>query len=126
MTEDGITLSGWWQPAPNAWGTLVFVHGLDGNRTSDGAPSLAADLANAGLSTLLFDLRAHGRSEGGRVGGAVLEQRDVAAAVAAARLRDPTHPIGLVGFSLGARPRSSRPRPSRTSAPSSPTPPSRT
>jgi pimeloyl-ACP methyl ester carboxylesterase len=51
---------------------VIFVHGLDSERSSDGAVDLAARLVGQGYNVLLFDLRGHGRSGGERISAATL------------------------------------------------------
>jgi fermentation-respiration switch protein FrsA (DUF1100 family) len=59
---DGIRLNGWFVPAENARGVLLFFHGNAGN-ISHRLASLR--IFNAlGLSTFIFDYRGYGRSEG--------------------------------------------------------------
>lgn len=101
FSSDGIRLSGWWSGrAPVARGTIVFVHGLNRSRME------MVDRARAeyerGFSTLLFDLRNHGRSQSAYTTLGVEESRDVCAAVRFARERDASAPIVLWGVSLGA------------------------
>ena len=33
ITSDGLTIKGWYIPAPRNRGLVIFVHGLNGNRT---------------------------------------------------------------------------------------------
>jgi fermentation-respiration switch protein FrsA (DUF1100 family) len=97
---DGLTLRGWWIPAAGAERAVVFLHGQAGSMDPDVqyVPALQA----AGLSVLMFDFRAHGRSAGrtGTIG--YLERQDVRGAVAYLRQKGITR-IGLLGFSMGAR-----------------------
>jgi alpha/beta superfamily hydrolase len=62
--------------------------------------ALADALAARGLSTLRFNFRGLGRSEGRPTGG-LLEHEDVLAAVAALRAQGMQR-VGLVGYSFGA------------------------
>ena len=98
-SEDGLTLSGWWVPAPQAKGTVVMVHGLNRSRIEmvRKAPFVHAQ----GWNALVFDLRHHGKSEGTVSSFGELEQRDVRAAGAFARQRTPG-PVVFWGVSLGA------------------------
>jgi len=61
-TEDGVTLDGWFLPAPAARGTLLFLHGNAGN-ISHRLDSLEI-FHRLGLSTLIIDYRGYGRSDG--------------------------------------------------------------
>lgn len=107
-TEDGLRLAAWYVPpvAPTPPGArkpaLVLVHGLGSHR--GGLLPLARDLARRGYGLLLFDLRAHGESEGQASTLGLLEVRDVRAAVRFLQARpdvDPTR-LGIYGQSLGA------------------------
>lgn len=97
VTNDGLTLRGWYLPSRNR-AAVIIAHGLGGNRVPHLAQ--AGALAKHGYGVLLFDLRAHGESEGNTatVGG-----RDVIAAVAYLKKRNEIDSarIGAIGFSLG-------------------------
>jgi pimeloyl-ACP methyl ester carboxylesterase len=97
---DGITLRGWYVPSRNG-AAIIAVHGADGNRVQ--MLWHAQALAEKGYGVLLFDLRAHGESDG-TVFPVTDASPDVAAAVAYLRSRDEIDPerIGAVGLSLGA------------------------
>ncbi|WP_280427437.1 alpha/beta hydrolase [Nocardia brasiliensis] len=61
-TADGETLHGWWLPAPNSVGHILFAHGNGGNVGDRVA--LFALLVEAGFDVLTFDYRGYGRSTG--------------------------------------------------------------
>ena len=61
-TEDGVRLDGWFVPAGAPRGVLLFFHGNAGN-ISHRLDSLQL-FHELGLSTLIFDYRGYGRSEG--------------------------------------------------------------
>ena len=61
-TDDGVTLDGWFVPAGRPRATLLFFHGNAGNM-SHRLDSLRV-FHDLGLSTLIFDYRGYGRSEG--------------------------------------------------------------
>jgi alpha-beta hydrolase superfamily lysophospholipase len=96
---DGVTLSGWWVPAPDARGTVVLVHGL--NRTRIEMVKKVPFLHGQGWNALLFDLRHHGESGGEASTFGRYEKDDVRAAVELARKRS-ARPVVLWGVSLGA------------------------
>ena len=107
QTADGLTLKGWWFPAAEDRDrAAVLVHGKDANRIDSSWHSgrIARVLLAHGYSTLLFDLRGHGESEGLRWGLGEREALDVAAAVdlAAAKAGVPRSRVALVGESMGA------------------------
>jgi fermentation-respiration switch protein FrsA (DUF1100 family) len=60
--SDGVEISGWYIPAPDAVATLLFLHGNAGNignRITD-----IAALRRAGFATLIIDYRGYGDSSG--------------------------------------------------------------
>lgn len=97
QTDDNLTLSGWYIPSGNS-AAVILAHGMASNRLQ--VMRQAATLAQAGFGTLLFDLRAHGDSEGDttRFNG-----DDVLAALRYLQSRDDLDStrIGAFGFSLG-------------------------
>ena len=95
---DGVTLKGWWVPAPEARGTVVLVHGL--NRSRIEMVKKVPFLHKQGWNALLFDLRHHGESGGSASSFGFFEKQDVHAATAFARTRAPG-PVVLWGVSLG-------------------------
>jgi uncharacterized protein len=100
--EGHVELSGWLLPGAPEQPYVIFVHGLDSERSADGAVDLASRLVGQGYNVLLFDLRGHGISGGERISGGYFERQDVLGAydfllsrsAAAGR-------VGLIGFSLG-------------------------
>ncbi|MFP2926823.1 alpha/beta hydrolase [Pyxidicoccus sp. 3LG] len=97
---DGLTLRGWYVPSRNR-AAVVLVHGFAGNRAQ--LLYEARALARAGFGVLLFDLRAHGDSDGDRVTWGDGERRDVTAALDFVSTRPDVDParLGLFGFSMG-------------------------
>lgn len=106
-TADGLTLKGWWFPAAVPRDrAVIFVHGKDQDRIDSSFASgrIARELLARGYSTLLFDLRGHGESEGLRWGLGNQEALDVAAAVelAAQKAGVPRSRVAVIGESMGA------------------------
>jgi len=99
-TADGVTLRGWYVPSRNG-AAIIALHGSDGNR--DQLLWHAQALAEHGYGVLLFDLRAHGESDG-TVFPVTNASADVKAAVTYLLSRKEVDPerIGTVGLSLGA------------------------
>ena len=62
VTSDKVQLDGWFIPAPQARGVVLFCHGNAGN-ISHRLDSLLL-FNKLGLSTLIFDYRGYGRSQG--------------------------------------------------------------
>jgi fermentation-respiration switch protein FrsA (DUF1100 family) len=94
----GHRLRGWLAPGAGAGG-VVLVHGV--RETRRGMLDRARFLHRAGYAVLLFDLSAHGESDGDRVGFGLSEAGDVRAAVDLLRAVQPGVPIAAIGFSLG-------------------------
>ena len=61
-TEDGVKIHGWYVPAADAKGTVLFFHGNGGN-ISHRLPTLQT-FQEMDLNTLIVDYRGYGRSEG--------------------------------------------------------------
>ncbi len=105
--DAGLTLKGWWFPAPKPRGrAAVLVHGKDQNRvdSSFDPGRQARFLLASGYSVLLFDLQAHGESEGLRWGLGQYEADDIVAAVklAAAKAGIGRDRVATIGESMGA------------------------
>jgi pimeloyl-ACP methyl ester carboxylesterase len=97
-TTDQLTLRGVWIPAAASDKAVVILHGHGTSYDFDvyRAPSLH----ETGFNVLLFDFRAHGRSEGKRMTFGYEERRDVLGAIEFLHQRGMKH-IGLLGFSYG-------------------------
>lgn len=95
---DGLLLRGVWIPAPGSDKAVIILHGLGGSYDLDlyRAPALH----EVDFNVLLFDFRAHGRSEGKRITLGYEERRDVLGAIDFLHSRGMQH-IGLLGFSYG-------------------------
>ena len=63
QAADGTRLHGWYVPAKNPRAVVLFCHGNAGNITHR-APILDVLNRRVGVSTLIFDYRGYGRSEG--------------------------------------------------------------
>jgi fermentation-respiration switch protein FrsA (DUF1100 family) len=102
LSTDGLRLTAWFIPAKGASrGTIILVHGIDGNR-SNMLPR-AWFLALAHYSVLDMDLRAHGGSQGSYATPGYIEARDILGAVAYLRhARGYNGPIVVYGHSYGA------------------------
>jgi alpha-beta hydrolase superfamily lysophospholipase len=97
VTADGVRLAGArLEGPPDAFATVVLVHGLVHSSRTPGIHAFAHLLANS-VHVLVPELRGHGRSQGVCTLGRE-EPLDVAAAVAAA---SPDLPVVTVGISLG-------------------------
>jgi pimeloyl-ACP methyl ester carboxylesterase len=103
FSADGLRLSGTFVQARGETSSVtVLVHGGGANRDEGGFfTRLAAGLDKAGVASLRFDLRGHGRSEGRQedltLAGVV---NDIRAAVGHARELTGT-PVNVIGTSFG-------------------------
>ena len=101
-SRDGLTLFGRFLPAKNT-ATVILIHGLGG--ANQDMLLYAEFLASAGFGIFMFDLRAHGSSDGDTSTYGLQEADDVAGAVDYLLHRIDVHGqrIGALGISLGAQ-----------------------
>ncbi len=97
-SRDGITLRGWFIPAPQAKGTVIFCHGHAGSMDPD--LKYAPWFHSSGFNVLMFDFRGHGRSGGDRISMGYFERLDLLGAVDFLKGRGLDN-IGVLGFSMG-------------------------
>lgn len=62
VAEDSTFLRGWWVPAENPVGTLLYLHGSGGNM--GGRVEVLRDLHRLGVNVFTFDYRGYGKSRG--------------------------------------------------------------
>lgn len=99
VSSDGARLRGWYVSSRNGAAVTLF-HDHGDNRLA--IAGTAEALARAGYGVLLFDLRAHGESDGRRLAGCGEAIQDARLAVAwLARRPDVTGRIGVLGVGLG-------------------------
>ncbi|KAF0110189.1 MAG: hypothetical protein FD147_1810 [Chloroflexi bacterium] len=99
-STDGIPLYGWWMPTIGSRRTVIFLHGFAGSMVPD--LKYVLSFHNAGYNVLMFDFRAHGRSQGTHSSLGALEVRDALGAIAFAKTKG-SDKTGLLGFSMGGR-----------------------
>lgn len=101
-SRDGLRLSGWYVPGNNR-ASVIMVHG--GGAQGIDLVQHAAALAQHGYGVLLFDLRAHGRSEGNTCTYGWRETDDLLGALDYVQGRPDVDAgqIGVFGFSLGGQ-----------------------
>jgi fermentation-respiration switch protein FrsA (DUF1100 family) len=99
-SRDGLTLRGWFIPATAPCGTVIFCHGHGGSMDPD--VQYVPAFHERGYNVLMFDFRAHGRSDGNLVSMGSLEQRDLLGAVDWLCSRG-SQRVGVLGFSMGGR-----------------------
>ena len=98
LATDGLKLCGVWIPCPGSMKAVIILHGHGSSYDLD--VYRAPALHQAGFNVLLFDFRAHGRSEGNRMTFGYEERRDVLGAIEFLHMRGMQN-IGLLGFSYG-------------------------
>jgi fermentation-respiration switch protein FrsA (DUF1100 family) len=98
QSGDGLTLRGWYIPAEHSARTVIFCAGANGSIDPD--VQYAAWFHPIGLNVLIFDWRAHGRSDGTIVTLGYTERYDLIAAVEFAKSKG-AQKIGVLGFSMG-------------------------
>ena len=101
-SRDGVQLSGWLLPHPQARGLILTCHGIFSTRRS--MLHKAAWLHRRGFASLLFDFRGRGRSAGSHCSLGVHEPLDVLAALDYIQERPDLNrlPLGALAESLGA------------------------
>lgn len=95
----GTALRGWYVPGEPGGGTILLLHGVHSSRMQ--MVDRARFLRRAGYSSLLYDSRAHGESDGDAITFGQLESQDARRAVQLARSLAPGDPVGVIGVSLG-------------------------
>ena len=100
-TRDGLTLHGWYVPTRNG-AAVVMAHGYGGNR-AELLPE-ARLLASRGYGVLLFDLRAHGESEGDVSTFGDRERDDLRTAVSFTLGQPGVKRLGMLGVSIAGPP----------------------
>jgi len=103
QSTDGLMIYGWWIESGSKDRAIIMVHGTNRNRADYGTRMLdmAQNMVHAGYNVLMFDLRAHGQSEGKRTSLGFYEQRDLLGAIEYVKQRG-IHKICVIGFSMGA------------------------
>ena len=100
--SDHIKLRGWFVRG-NTNRALIMLHAKDNTRAFAHNLNLGRSLWQQGYSLLMFDLRAHGQSEGDHTTYGQYEQFDVVGAVNFLKSKGYNGAsIGVIGWSLGA------------------------
>ena len=100
VTEDGVTLRGWWLPVENSNRVAIGFTGHKGVKQD--LLGIGTGLWRAGNNVLLFDFRGCGESDLVPLSLGHHELADARAAIAYALARLPGARVGLVGYSMGA------------------------
>lgn len=104
MSSDGLKIAYWYFPVKNAKAVIILVHGYSNPGGKSLATSHVSYLRDAGYSTVLIDLRAHGESDGHQITLGMTEWKDVSAMTEKMRSlpENQSLKIGLYGVSMGA------------------------
>ncbi len=100
VTEDGVTIRGWWFPRQESNQVVVGCTGHKGVKSD--LLGIGSGLWRAGNNVLLFDFRGCGESDAASPSLAHNELPDARAAVLYAQRRLPGARLGLIGYSMGA------------------------
>ncbi len=100
-TADSFTLKGYhtFAKTNDTKGVMILVHGVGGCK--EHFLALSAQLADIGISSYLFDGRAHGESSGDYCTYGYHEKNDIRQIVDLIKLEYPNLPVGIWGNSLG-------------------------
>ncbi len=98
-TRDGVELFGWYVPAPNSKGTILFCHGNAGNISH--RLEYLQIFHRMGLSTFLYDYRGFGLSSGTPSEEGTTLDSEAALDFVMSRKGVPSERIVLYGESLG-------------------------
>jgi uncharacterized protein len=99
--EKDIILRGYFLYAntPKPKGTIIMVHGIGGFK--EGFLGFAKILSDNGYNTIIYDQRAHGKSDGKYCTFGFYEKYDVSKFVDIAEAKFPNLPVGIQGSSMG-------------------------
>jgi len=100
-SKEGHSLNGYWinSNQDSTRGVMILVHGVGGCK--EHFLGLAQSLSKRGIASVLFDGRAHGRSEGDYCTYGFYEKEDISKIVDVLKSRNPELKIGIWGNSLG-------------------------
>ena len=105
ITNDGITLSGWWFDNQDSEKTVIILHGVGSSKQSFNVLLSAGMLYNQGFDIVVFDYQDHGSSTCvDKVHGAGVHEAENTANIIKWLVNEKdknTENIGLLGFSLG-------------------------
>ena len=99
--DSGLILRGYFIHAnvPKPKATIILLHGIGGFK--EGNLTFSKILADNGYNTILYDQRAHGKSDGKYCTFGFYEKKDVSKFIDVANLKYANLPVGIHGASLG-------------------------
>lgn len=100
-TQDSLALQGYWIKSQHQKpkGILILLHGIGGCK--EHFLNLSKTLSTLGIETIIFDGRAHGKSEGEFCTYGFYEKNDVSKVVDLVKHKTPNLKVGIWGNSLG-------------------------
>jgi hypothetical protein len=99
LTYDSLLMKGYHIKADSPKGTIILLHGIGDSK--EGFYDMCADLSDWGYDCVIFDMRAHGKSEGLYCTYGAKEKFDVLALTEVMKERGLQEPYGVFGNSLG-------------------------
>lgn len=94
---DGI--AAWIHEVDSSKGVVLLIHGIRSSRKA--MIERARFLSEAGYSSVMIDLQAHGESEGERITIGHREKENVKTVLSFVKKGNPELPVGVIGISLG-------------------------
>lgn len=99
MTPDSLTLRGYFIKADNPFATIILLHGIADCK--EHFYPFCQQLKEIGCQTIIFDARAHGKSDGQYCTFGYFEKKDIATFIDSLKHKNIKQPIGIYGNSLG-------------------------
>lgn len=98
---ENVTLNGYWIESNQneTKAIMILLHGIGGCK--EHFLGLSKKLANRGISSIVFDSRAHGKSGGKYCTYGYKEKKDILEIINYIRSKSPTIPLGIWGNSMG-------------------------
>jgi uncharacterized protein len=98
-TYDSLLMKGYHIKTDSARGTIILLHGIGDSK--EGFYDVCGDFTDWGYDCVIFDMRAHGKSEGLYCTYGAKEKYDVQALTGLMKDRKLPEPFGIFGNSLG-------------------------
>ena len=98
-SKDDLLLDGYWMHTTNPTAVVILVHGIGSHKEQ--FLNFSRELAEQGIESVAFDIRAHGRSQGDYVTYGYHEKYDISSIIDYIKSRSPLTKVGVFGNSLG-------------------------
>ena len=99
QTKDSLILRGYFIKAEKPRGTIILIHGIADCK--EHFYPFCQQLKEIGCQTIIFDLRAHGKSEGSYCTFGYFEKNDIGIIIDSLIQKNIKQPFGIYGNSLG-------------------------